>query len=284
MGLPIAQRLIECGHAVVVRDVDAAREALAEAAGAAVQATPAALAACASLVVVAVVDAAQTEEVLFGAGGVASGARPETTVMLCPTIGPEEAGRLAARLESAGLGCIEAPMSGGPQRARDGTMSLMLAGPAALIERHGAVIGSMSTQAFRLGPRIGDGARTKLVNNLLAATHLAAAAEAFALARRVGLDARRTLEVVERSSGQSWIASERLGRLLAGDAAPRAQVGLLAKDSALAMRMAAACAIELPLGERASAAFAAAARDGLAHDDDSALFAWTAAQAAARGS
>lgn len=283
MGGPIAQRLVEHGHTVVVRDLDASREARAAAAGASVAATPAALARRCDLVIVVVVDAAQTEDVLFGRAGVAE-AGPGGDVMLCPTIAPEDSERLAARLADAGIGCIEAPMSGGPQRARDGTMSLMLAGEPARLERHAGVIGAMSSQVFRLGPRIGDGARTKLVNNLLAAAHLAAAAEAFALARHIGLDVARTLEVVERSSGQSWIASDRLRRVLAADPAPRAQVGLLAKDSALAMRMAEACGLDLPLGAQARATFAAALRSGLAGHDDSALFDWVAAQAGARGS
>ncbi len=94
--------------------------------------------------------------------------------------------------------CIDAPMSGGPARARDGTMSLMVACADAVFTRHEPVLRDLSSRLVRLGQRIGDGARTKLVNNLLAAVNLAAAAEALALAERLGLDPRRTLQVFEQ--------------------------------------------------------------------------------------
>src|SRR5437764_195528 len=124
---------------------------------------------------------------------------------------------------------------------------------------------------FRLGDRAGDGARTKLVNNLLAAVNLAGAAEALALAERVGLDAARTLAVIERSSGQSWIGGDRMQRALAGATTPRAHTTLLAKDSRLAVAMAAAAGFEGPLGAAAAATFASAVAEGLGDADDSCL-------------
>jgi 3-hydroxyisobutyrate dehydrogenase len=280
MGLPIAERLVGAGAQVVVRDCRPEREALAEAFGAQAAATPAAAADGAVLVIVVVVDAAQTEAVLFGDAGVVAAPRPPATVLLCPTIAPQDTERFALRLSAQGIAAVDAPMSGGPARAREGRMSLMVAGADEAVERVQPWLQCIADPVFRVGLRPGDGARTKLVNNLLAAVHLAAAGEALALAQRVGLDPARTLEVIEQSSGASWIGSERGRRWLAARAAggdardlePKAHAALLAKDSALAVAMARAVDQAAPLGEQAASLFAAVCAAGQAGVDDAVLF------------
>ncbi len=272
MGLAMALRLRDAGFAVRVRDVDPSREALAAEAGASVHPTPVAAARDADAAIVAVVDATQCEAVLFGAGGLAADASTRgAAVVLCPTIGPASVESIAGRLATTGLDLIEAPMSGGPVRARDGTMSLMVVCDDAVHARHRPLLDALSSQVVRLGARPGDAARTKLVNNLLAAVNLAATAEAIALAERVGLDPERTLDVIERSSGQSWIGSDRMRRALAGDFAPRAHTTLLAKDSRLAMEMASAAGGAPPLGAVAAELFAKACAQGFAELDDASL-------------
>jgi 3-hydroxyisobutyrate dehydrogenase len=270
MGLPIAQRLAEQGYAVRVRDVDPQRVALAAPLPAAEDA--ATLAAACDVLIVVVVDARQTDEVLFGPRGAADTLRPGQAVLLCPTIGPGDTERIAAALQARGVDAIDTPMSGGPARARDGTMSLMVACADDVFARHEPLLRTMASRLFRVGTRAGDGARTKLVNNLLAAVNLAGAAEALALAVRLGLDASRTLDVIEQSSGQSWIASDRLRRALAGDDRPRAATALLAKDAALALAAARAAGPEPVLGAAAAAVFAQACADGDAARDDACLF------------
>ena len=264
MGLGIAQRLIERGQAVQVCDVDPTRAP--QVPEAAVAASPAAMSGC-ELVIVVVVDAAQTRAVL-DALPLPAGA----TVMLCPTIAAEDTEAFAAQLAARGIGCIDAPMSGGPARARDGTMSLMVACSDALFSRWQPLLAHLASRLFRVGTKPGDGARTKLVNNLLAAVNLAGACEVLALAERWGLDAAKTLDVIEQSSGQSWIASDRLRRALACDTVPRAHVSLLAKDSGLAM---AAAGDDAPaVGGAAARLFAQAMAAGLAQEDDGALWRW----------
>ena len=275
MGRAMALRLCELGWTVGVRDVVAAREAECVRAGAKAHATPADLAAAHPLVVVAVVDAAQCDAVLFGADGWLHGAPAgDGCVVLCPTLGPASTEAIAARLNERDIGCIDAPMSGGPARASDGSMSLMVACADALFERHRALLEALSTKLFRIGERPGDGARTKLVNNLLAAINLAGAAEAIALAERLGLDLARTLDVIEQSSGQSWIGSDRMRRAIAGDLAPRAHTTLLAKDSRLALEMAEAAGIDPSLGRVAAGHFAAASAAGFGPLDDASLLVW----------
>jgi hypothetical protein len=162
--------------------------------------------------------------VLWGAHGLAErpGGLAGHAVVLCPTIAPQEVERIAARLAAMGVDTLDAPMSGGPQRAAEGTMSLMVACPLATFEKHRTLIGALSDRVFRLGERPGDGARMKLVNNLLAGINLVGAAEALALAQRLGLDLDTVLDVIEQSSGQSWVGSDRMRRAIAGDYAPRA--------------------------------------------------------------
>lgn len=276
MGLPMALRLRERGFAVTVRDLDPVQEAQARAGGCRVAPSAAALGRQVQLLIVAVVDAAQTCEVLFGSAGTPGAADALaacSTVLLCPTIAPQDAEAAAAGLLARGIGVLDAPMSGGPQRARDGTMSLMVAGTDTSFERCQPVLVALSSRLFRVGQRPGDGARTKLVNNLLAAVNLAGASEALALAERLGLDAAATLAVIEASSGQSWIGSDRLRRALAGDAGVRARVALLAKDSALALAAARGAGFAAPQGEAAAAAFARAVDAGLGDADDAALLA-----------
>jgi 3-hydroxyisobutyrate dehydrogenase len=151
-------------------------------------------------------------------------------------------------------------------------MSLMVACEDAVFEKQRMVIEVLSTQVFRISQKPGDGARTKLVNNLLAGINLAGAAEAMALASRMGLDLEKTLRVIEQSSGQSWIGSDRMRRAIAGDYEPRAHVTLLNKDTRLAVRMASAAGFVASLGAAAHDVFDRAATAGLGSLDDAVLF------------
>ena len=277
MGLATALRLRERDHTVEVRDIDSAREKLAAQAGCHVAADPADMASRCELVLVVVVDGDQSRDVVLGRGGLATAMRQGGTVMLCPTIGPTDTEVLAQGLAAAGVDWIDAPMSGGPVRARAGTMSLMVACDDRVFERWYGVLEDMAAPVFRVGSRAGDGARTKLVNNLLAAINLAGASEALALAERMGLDPATTLSVIEQSSGQSWIGSDRMRRALSGQRAVQAHVGLLAKDSTLAMRCADGAGLSLTVGRAAMQGFADAAAAGLAREDDSALWQWICA-------
>lgn len=279
MGFACAQRLRELGWPLAVRDIDPRRMRDAAAIGATVCPSSAELAARCDCVVICVVDAVQTKTVLFGERGVMASLAPGSAVMLCSTMAPGETERFTRQLRRRGTDCIDAPMSGGPARARDGTMSLMVACADAVFERYRALIEALSSRVFRISERQGDGARTKLVNNLLAGINLAGACEALALAERLGLDPSRTLDVIEQSSGQSWIGSDRLRRAVAGDFAPRARTALLHKDMHLALAAAHAAGFDAPLGAKVAAAFARACEGGLADLDDASLLAWIRQQA-----
>ena len=272
MGGAMAAHLLEQGWPVQVCDLDAVKVEALQSLGAVARPDAAqAVRGCAALIV-CVVDAEQTREVLFGPGGAAAAMQPGQAVLLCPTMAPQDIEEFALRLAGRGIAAIDAPMSGGPARARDGSMSLMVACEDADFERHRALLEALSRKVFRISRRPGDGARTKLVNNLLAGINLAGAAEAMAMAQRMGLDLGRTLDVIEQSSGQSWIGSDRMRRAIAGDYEPRAHVSLLEKDTRLAVEAAAVAGSSGPLGAAARDVFASAAQAGLAQLDDAALF------------
>ena len=274
MGGAMVARLCELGWPVVVCDIDPVRQQQALEAGACLADTPetAARALVADgVLIVCVVDAAQSHDVLFGGGGAAASLHSGQAVMLCPTIAPQDTEALAGALQALGLDCIDAPMSGGPVRARDGRMSLIVAAPDGVLERHAPLLAALSTKVFRISERVGDGARTKLVNNLLAGINLVGAAEVLALAERLGLDLSTTLDVIEQSSGQSWIGSDRMRRAIAGDLAPRAHLTLLEKDTRLAVDAARAAGFCGPLGATAASVFAQAHAAGMAGLDDGAL-------------
>ncbi|HSI51914.1 MAG TPA: NAD(P)-dependent oxidoreductase [Ideonella sp.] len=272
MGGAMARRLLELRWPVNVFDIDASKVAALQALGATPRGDAAQVAAGCGVLIVCVVDAAQTEDVLFGPAGAARAMRAGQAVILCPTIAPGDVEQFARQLAEQEIATIDAPMSGGPARARDGSMSLMVACEDAVFERQRVVIEALSNKVFRISGKPGDGARTKLVNNLLAGINLAGAAEALAMARRMGLDLAATLDVIEQSSGQSWIGSDRMRRAIADDYEPRAHVTLLQKDTRLAVEAAAAAGFEGPLGPAARDLFARAAVEGLADLDDAALF------------
>jgi 3-hydroxyisobutyrate dehydrogenase len=274
MGGGMLARLRGLGWSVAVHDIDPQVQSQAVALGAVACGSAmeaARLLAPDGVLMVVVVDAAQTEAVLWGEGGAGPVLKPGQSVMLCPTLGPATVQSQAERLAPKGIDFIDAPMSGGPVRAQEGTMSLMVACSDAVWQRSQKLLTALSQQVFRVGTRAGDGARTKLVNNLLAAVNLAGAAEAMALAERLGLDPAATLSVIEASSGQSWIGSDRMRRALAGDFEPRAHVTLLAKDTGLAVQAADDVAFDPPLGRLARDLFAQALGQGWADLDDAAL-------------
>ena len=270
MGFAMATKLQQRGHAPVVRDIDPTTQAAAQARGLTACASPAALAVQCDLIAIVVVDAAQIDDVLFGADGVVRAAQ-RPAVMICSTIGASDTERFHARLAEHGIALLDAPISGGPARAAAGTMSMMLACAQPLFDRFGPLLREMAGTLFYVGEKVGDAARTKLVNNLLAGINLVAGAEALALGARLGLDKRALFEVIKASSGASWIVGDRMARALEGDYAPRARSVILTKDVGLAVQMADAAGVDTPLGDAALALFKATVAAGFGELDDAAV-------------
>lgn len=277
MGMAIARNLHERTYPVLVRDVRSAPEDEARALGMTVCATPHDMAGLADVIIVVVVNAEQIDDVLSGIDGVLAAVEtnPERlhtgTVVLCSTIAPQDTARFAARLAEHGLTCIDAPISGGPARARAGSMSMMLAAPGQILDHWSALLADMAARRFVISDEAGDGAKAKLVNNMLAGANLVAGAEALALAAKLGLDTRLMFELICTSSGGSWIIADRMARVLDDDYQPRAAAHILTKDVGLATALARSVEHATPLADAALARFEATIAQGWAELDDAAV-------------
>lgn len=279
MGLGVVQSLVRNGFAVGARDILPRAEASAVAAGAVAYATPAAMARECRTVILLVVDAAQIEDVLFGAHGVAAEWSPGDVLIVSSTVPPSYVEALAARVGALGARVVDAPVSGGPLRASEGTMTIMLSGDEYAITECARVFHAIAARRFVVGARAGNAAMFKVLNNQLAAVNLAAGAEAMAIAMRAGLDPRVFVDVVGASSGASWIFADRMARVLEDDYDARAATTLLQKDIAIALGSAASLGCEAPIARAARDAFDAAIAAGHGAEDDAALVKYYASRA-----
>ncbi len=237
------------------------------------------LAARCDLVVVLVVNAAQTEQVLFGDGGLAAAMRPGTVVAGSATVDPALPPRWAERLSAHGLHFIDAPVSGGPKKAAAGEMTVMASGAPAAFEAAGSLLDAIAGTVYRLGDLPGAGSTVKMVNQHLAGVHIAAACEAMALGLRAGADPRALYEVICHSAGSSWMFQNRVPHILAGDYTPLSAVNIFIKDLGIVLDAARGMAFPLPLAAAAHQLYLATAAAGHGAEDDSAVIKFYAALA-----
>ena len=273
MGMAMAHNLQHKGHHVLVRDIDPRAAQDARAAGMEVCASPQALTERAEFVLVVVVNAQQIAEVLFGPQGVTHARTGARAVLLASTIAPHDVIELSGRLSRRGFSALAAPISGGPARARAGTMSMMLAGPQATLDLWQPLLRDLADKRFVVGRAIGDGAKAKLVNNLLAGINLVAGAEALALSSKIGLDPRAMFDIICASSGASWVFEDRMPRALDDAYLPaRAACRILTKDVGLATAMARDAGHDTPLAHAALAKLRETVERGWGDLDDAAVF------------
>jgi 3-hydroxyisobutyrate dehydrogenase len=271
MGLGMAQSLRRKGYSVHVCDVRmAVAQAFAEIGGVAC-ATPAAVAEHCEIVVSVVVNAAQTEQLLFGENGAAAAMRRGSVFVMCSTVDPNWSIAIEKRLSDMGLLYIDAPISGGAAKAASGEMTMMSAGSPAAYAKAGAALDAMAAKVYKLGDAAGSGSKVKIINQLLAGVHIAAAAEAMALGLREGVAADALYEVITHSAGNSWMFENRMAHVLAGDYTPLSAVDIFVKDLGLVLDTARASKFPLPLSATAHQMFMQASSAGHGREDDSAV-------------
>jgi 3-hydroxyisobutyrate dehydrogenase-like beta-hydroxyacid dehydrogenase len=222
-------------------------------------------------VVVLTVNAAQARAALFGETGIAPLLPQGAAVMVSPTISVADAQDIAARLSDMGLLPLDAPVSGGPAKAAEGRMTVMAAGSAQAFDRLAPVLDAVAERVFRISDRIGDGATVKIVHQLLAGVHIAAGAEAMALAARAGIDLETMYQVVTSAAGNSWMFENRMRHVVDGDFTPRSAVDIFVKDLGLVTETGLALRQPLPLATAAWSMFATASAAGWGGLDDSAV-------------
>ncbi len=275
MGSGMAGSLRRAGAEVRVCDARDGVAAAFAAQGGTACATPAELAARCEVVVSVVVNAAQTEAVLFGSGGTDSGAaaamRPGTAFVMCSTVDPNVSIAFERRLEAMGLLYVDAPISGGAAKAASGEMTVMGAAKDAAWSIAEPFLHAMAAKVYRLGTSAGNGSKVKIINQLLAGVHIAAAAEAMALGLREGVDAAALYDVITHSAGNSWMFENRMAHVLANDYAPLSAVDIFVKDLGLVLDTARATKFPLPLASTAHQMFMQASTAGFAKEDDAAV-------------
>ncbi|SIQ31457.1 3-hydroxyisobutyrate dehydrogenase [Rhizobium sp. RU35A] len=225
----------------------------------------------ADIVVSVVVNAAQTEGVLFGPAGIAETMRPGAVFVSSATMDPAIARRLAAQLEAKGVHYLDAPISGGAARAAKGELTIMASGTPAAFAVARPALDAMATKVYELGDSAGFGAAFKMINQLLAGVHIAAACEAITLAAKQGLDLAKVYEVITASAGNSWMFENRIPHVLAGDYTPLSAVDIFVKDLGIIQDMARSERYPVPLSAAALQMYLAASGAGMGRDDDSSL-------------
>jgi len=271
MGNGIAQTLRRAGYQVHVFDVrPQAAQAFARDGGVAC-ASPAELAAACDVVVSVVVNAQQTEQVLYGSDGCAAAMQAGSVFVMCSTVDPSWSVQLEQRLAAQGLLYIDAPISGGAAKAASGAMTMMTAGTPAAYAKAEPVLQAMAGKVYKLGDSAGAGSKIKIINQLLAGVHIAAAAEAMALGLREGVDPADLYEVITHSAGNSWMFENRMAHVLAADYTPLSAVDIFVKDLGLVLDMARASKFPLPLSSTAHQMFMQASTAGHGREDDSAV-------------
>ena len=275
MGSGMAQSLRRAGHTVHVFDVRPEAAQAFAAGGGVACASLAELGAACDVVISVVVNAAQTEAVLFGAEGSDSGCaahmKPGSVFVMCSTVDPNWSVALEARLEGMGLRYIDAPISGGAAKAASGQMTMMSAGKPEAYALAEPFLNAMAGKVYKLGNKAGAGSQVKIINQLLAGVHIAAAAEAMALGLREGVDAAALYEVITHSAGNSWMFENRMAHVLAGDYTPLSAVDIFVKDLGIVLDVARASKFPLPLSSTAHQMFMQASTAGHAKEDDSAV-------------
>ncbi|MDY7573062.1 NAD(P)-dependent oxidoreductase [Actimicrobium sp. CCI2.3] len=271
MGMGMARSLLRGGLEVHAYDIrpEVVQQLVAD--GAHTAATPAELAGRVEALLIVVVNAAQTDQVLFGEHGAAAHLAPGAIVIASATVAPEYAETLGTKLLAMGLRFIDAPISGGAAKAASGQMSVMAAGAPDTFAVCTDLFAAICANLYRLGDQPGQGSKVKMINQLLAGVHIAAAAEAMALGLRAGCDPDALYEVISNSAGSSWMFQNRVPHILAGDYRPLSAVNIFVKDLGIVLDYAKKSVFPLPLSATAHQMFMQASAAGFGAEDDSAV-------------
>ena len=198
--------------------------------------------------------------------------RDGSIIIVTSTVAVDFITGFGARCARHGVSLIDAPVSGGERGAMNGTLSIFAAGKPEAIDAADDVLKAVGEKIYRLGPHLGTGSKYKIVHQLLAGIHVAAAAEGMALAEKSGLDLNLFYDIVSSSAGRSWMFEDRGPRMIERNYESKSDVNIFVKDLGLALELARECGMETALGDSALAKFTAARNKGYGTKDDSSLF------------
>jgi 3-hydroxyisobutyrate dehydrogenase/putative dehydrogenase len=272
MGAPMAGCLARAGHSVVAYDIVPGRAAAL--AGDGVRAADSVTGAVQDAEIAAIMVATpdQVDQVLFGPAGAAGSLAAGAVVVIMATVGPEVVAEAATRLGRGGVTVVDAPVSGGVQRAAAGDLLIMVSGAQDACGRVRPLLDALARSAPVVGPAPGDGQRMKLVNQLLCGVHIAAAAEALAFGESLGLDPGECWRVLRDGAAASFMFEDRGERMIAGEfREPRSALDIFVKDMGLVSAAAEHAGASAPLTAAARRLYEEGHGRGLGRLDDSAL-------------
>jgi len=221
--------------------------------------------------VLVVLNAAQTEEVMFGDSGIVPLMKPGAVIIACATVPPDFARDMAARCGETGVLYLDAPMSGGSVKAAAGELSYMASGSPEAFAAADPVLNATAETVFRLGDEAGAGSAMKAVNQLLAGVHIAAMAEALTFGMTQGIAPETFVDVISKCAGTSWMLENRAPHIVAGDYTPHSSVDIWPKDLGIVLDIARSAKFSAPLTAAALQQFVAASGSGLGGEDDAAV-------------
>ncbi len=271
MGFGMASSLLRDGYSVTGYDLNAEAVAQLVNLGGNPAQSPGEAASGANVVLCVVVNAAQTESVLFGPAGAAVAMAPGGVILSCATMPPDAARDFAARAAASGVGYLDAPISGGAVRAAAGELTIMASGAAAVFALVRPVLESIAAKVYELGEDAGTGAAFKIVNQLLAGVHIAAACEAITFAKAMNLDITKVYDVITASAGNSWMFENRVPHILEGDYSPRSAVDIFTKDLGIVSDIGREMKFPTPIASMALQMFVMTAAAGMGRDDDASV-------------
>ena len=270
MGAAMAANVARAGFPLTVWNRTPGKAAQAVSAGAVEALSPSAVASAAEFVVICVSDTPDVEAVLFGANGLAAGLAEGSLVIDCSTIAPGATREFAERLAGRGIAFVDAPVSGGSEGALKGTLTIMVGGVAADVERARPVLEAMGSSITHMGP-VGAGQTTKAVNQVILSGVYLGVAEGMVLAMKSGLDATQVAEALKGGAAGSWVLENRAGRMIDDEYPLGFRIALHLKDLSIALEQAREVGAALPISAMAAQIEAGLVAQGHGDDDNSAL-------------
>jgi 3-hydroxyisobutyrate dehydrogenase-like beta-hydroxyacid dehydrogenase len=270
MGGPMALNLVKHEFSLVVHDVEPGKTERLRASGAAVVDSAAAVAAATTRTICMVETTAQAEAVIAGPGGIVERAAAGHIVACMSTIDPLVARRLGTTLQARGIAMVDAPVSGGTERAASGELSIIVGGAAETVAACQDLFRAMGRNVFHVGA-LGQGLAMKLVNNMLVQVNTVAVAEALVLGVKAGLDPQAIYDVVRVSTGTSFAFETRVPRILRRDFAPGGTVDISFKDQELETQFAKQLGVPVLLANVSQQVYQMARAAGLNKEDGSAI-------------
>lgn len=270
MGFGIAQSCLRAGQTTYGFDVVPAQmERFQEAGGA--KGNLAGIAETLDAAIIVVLNAAQTEDVMFGDDGVVPLMRKGAVVIASATVPPAFARDMQARCNAMGVHYLDAPISGGSLKAANGQLSIMASGTPEAFTAARSVLDATAETVFELGDTAGAGSAMKAVNQLLAGVHIATMAEALTFGMTQGVSPEKFVEVISKCAGTSWMLENRAPHIVAGDYTPHSQVNIWPKDLGIVLDIAKSASFSAPITAAAMQQYLAAAGMGLGREDDAAV-------------